>query len=798
MSERDPTALGNRPAPGASPVNRLGGSSSPYLLQHAHNPVPWWPWCDEAFEEARRRDVPVFLSVGYSTCYWCHVMERESFEDAAIGAILARDYVPIKLDREEHPEIDEIYMAAIQMLTGRGGWPMSVFLEPESRRPFWGGTYFPPQPAHGLPSFAQVLEGLSDTWRTRRGDILKQATTIAEAVQERLDSSGAHAVLVGRPQVAMGVQTLLTIFDRTHGGFGGAPKFPQPVYFEFLLDARERLDDPDGSGRAAIDLAIRKTLDAMTLGGMHDQVGGGFHRYSVDAAWIVPHFEKMLYDQAQLISVYARAARVYDDGLYARTARRIAAYVAREMTSPEGWFFSAQDAEVDGREGRNYLWTREELREALGPADGEVAHAVFGLTRGPNFRDPHHPDEPARSVLVLDEHPAATAARTRGPVEQVYGTLDRLASALLDARSRRKAPRLDDKLIVSWNGMMISGLATAGRALEDETMIAAARTAAGSILTHMRAGDGTLWRCRREGRSSIPAVLEDYAWLAHGLLTLAEAESGNAGNRWRDEAERLIGAALPRFGLDDGRLFDAPASPTLFVRARSTYDGATPSAGSVMLECLVRLASAGGPNADAWLRAASAALAAVSGPIAESPLAAINSTRSLLKLITLDEAALVGALSSAGAAPGWSAEPQAAVDDAIVIHASADEVVLGPDLPAEVRLRVTIAAGYHVSSAEPGDSPEANALVPTRVGVVGGTGVAAFAEMPAGEPLDSGDPASPSVYRGEIEFPVALELSGVWSGRPRLAVTYQACTDRSCFEPRTVELGVEIDRTGQP
>src|ERR1043165_6403662 len=332
-------------------TNRLAKETSPYLLQHAHNPVDWFPWGIEAFAEARKRGVPIFLSIGYSTCYWCHVMERECFESEEIAAQMNRGFLCIKVDREERPDLDDIYMAATQMTTGRGGWPMSVFLEPEKLRPFYCGTYFPPEPRGGMRSFPQILEAISGAWKNERDEVAQQSETLANAVREHLGTVES-TVPVGLGHVSKAAQTLLRMLDRVHGGFGSAPKFPQPVFLEFLLDIREVAADE--ATRDATDQALRLTLDRMACGGMNDQIGGGFHRYSVDEKWLVPHFEKMLYDNAQLAAVYARAGTIYNDDFYRRTARRTIEYILKEMTQPSGAFSSAQDAEVDGREGGNY------------------------------------------------------------------------------------------------------------------------------------------------------------------------------------------------------------------------------------------------------------------------------------------------------------------------------------------------------------------------------------------------------------------------------------------------------------
>jgi uncharacterized protein len=371
-------------------ANRLASQSSPYLLQHAHNPVDWWPWGPEAIEHARRTDRPIFLSIGYSTCYWCHVMERESFTHAPTAEFINTHFVPVKLDREERPDVDELYMAATVIMTGHGGWPMSVFIDPGSLRPFYCGTYFPLEARPGMPAFGAILSAMSQAWRTQRDGVVAQAAQVAEAVAEHLGGD-AEPQRLSQSHVADAVGALLRMFDRAQGGFGPAPKFPQPAFMEFLLDVRTRAGD-DATGDA-IDLAVRTTLDRIALGGLHDHLAGGFHRYCVDAAWSVPHFEKMLYDQAQLLTVFADAARLHADAWYRGVALRTAAFLRDEMTNDQGGLISAIDAEVDGREGASYVWSREEVRAAAGDEDAEFALRALGLDGSANFRDPHHPDD---------------------------------------------------------------------------------------------------------------------------------------------------------------------------------------------------------------------------------------------------------------------------------------------------------------------------------------------------------------------------------------------------------------------
>jgi uncharacterized protein YyaL (SSP411 family) len=462
------------------PPNRLASQSSPYLLQHARNPVDWYPWGQEAFDTARTRDVPIFLSIGYSTCYWCHVMERESFEDEATASLMNRHFVCVKVDREERPDVDDIYMAAVLAVRGQGGWPMSVFLEPTTLKPFWAGTYFPPRGhgREGLPAFPDVIESMSRAWLEQRADVLAQADEIARAVRERTGEVAAP-VPVGRAQVALAVSSLMQLFDRAEGGFGRAPKFPQPVYLEFLLDARERLDP---ESRAGVDHALKLTLDRMAMGGIHDHLAGGFHRYSVDAHWLVPHFEKMLYDQGQLAQVYARAALAFEDDFYRRVARRTCDFVLRELTGPDGAFLSAIDAEVDHREGKNYLWKPEEFRALLSDVDAAWSLEVYGLTHGPNFRDPHHPSDAPSNVLHLEARPDALAQREGSPLGAWYSRLERVNAKLLAARAKRPQPAIDDKAIAAWNGLMIAGMAVAGRLLDEPRFVAGAARAADAVL----------------------------------------------------------------------------------------------------------------------------------------------------------------------------------------------------------------------------------------------------------------------------------------------------------------------------
>ncbi len=758
--------------------NRLARESSPYLLQHARNPVEWWGWGEEAFAEARRRDVPIFLSIGYSTCYWCHVMERESFENEAIAAQLNGACVCIKVDREERPDVDEAYMAALIITTGHGGWPMSLFLEPGSLRPFLCATYLPASPMRGIPgrgSFPGVIEAVGRAWRDRRNEVLRAAAEIARAVSDQMETRAGAAPL-GRGQVGDALSTLLRMHDRAQGGFGVAPKFPQPVFLEFLLDARACIDE---TAREGVDAALRLTLDRMAVGGIFDQLGGGFHRYSVDAAWTVPHFEKMLYDQAQLALVYGRASRELGDAFYAEVARRTLEHVLGDLSLPgAGGFASALDAEVDAREGRSYLWTDDQVRSACGE-EGEFARRVFGLDGGANFQDPHHPDEAAASVLRLRDRPDRLAAEFSMTPGALAARLEAVRSRLLAARSVRAQPSRDDKAITAWNAMAIRALGVGAEVLGEARYDAAAVRAGDFLLGHLVGAGGELARSWRGGRRGPSGVLEDYAHAIAGLAALARR--GHA--RFLEPAERLAAKARERFAGMDGRWYDA-GEGALFVRPSVTHDGATPSPGAAMMHALIDLAEASGDRAH--LASAAALLSSRSSAVAESPVGCIEGTRALLRLL-LSGAVAEGTGDAGHPGEGGEFTP-------VEVYASGDRVVLGADEPARLSLVVRIAPGHHIVAGEPGEAGAR--LQPLRVGVAGGEGVSVYADYPAGEALGVPGGEGVLVHRDRVEFDVVLERTGPITGRPMIVVSFQACTETECLRPGRVELDVAIDAGG--
>jgi uncharacterized protein YyaL (SSP411 family) len=536
---------------------RLRGETSPYLLQHADNPVDWWPWCDDAFAAARERDVPVLLSVGYSACHWCHVMAHQSFEDEQTAAIMNEHLVAIKVDREERPDVDSVYMTATQAMTGQGGWPMTVFMTPD-REPFFCGTYFP------RAQFQRLVLGVAQAWREDRAQVAGQAGQIAAALAERAADPGDAAL---RPSSAAevdladacdtAVARLGAEFDERRGGFGGAPKFPPSMVCEFLLRHAERSPEAD-TGPRALAMATA-TAEAMARGGIYDQLAGGFARYSVDADWVVPHFEKMLYDNALLARVYAHLWRRTGSALARRVAADTCDWMIRELRTPEDGFASALDADSDGTEGAFYVWTPDELTSVLGADDADFATQAYVVTKAGTF-------EHGRSVLQLPADPAGLGDQTR---------LDRVRRALLAAREQRTRPGRDDKVVAAWNGLAIAALAETGLLLDRADFIAAA-TAAAELLTRLHLTGDRLVRTSRDGiASAAPAVLEDYGCVAEGLIALA----GVTGTgRWLGVAGVLLDTALTRFRGQGGGFFDtADDSEPLIYRPADAADGPSPS-----------------------------------------------------------------------------------------------------------------------------------------------------------------------------------------------------------------------------
>jgi uncharacterized protein YyaL (SSP411 family) len=554
-------------------TNRLARESSPYLLQHRHNPVDWYPWSPEAFERARAEDKPLLLSVGYSACHWCHVMERESFENEEIAALMNRLFVNIKVDREERPDVDQIYMQAVQSMTGHGGWPMTVFLTPEGV-PFYGGTYFPPEDRHGMPAFPRLIQGVAEAYRARRGEVVEAGKQLLEQMKQSERLRGSATILTD-DILFSAYQGLSGEFDAREGGMGRAPKFPQPMNWELLLRVWKRTGNAQ-----ALDM-VRLTLTKMARGGMYDQLGGGFHRYSVDGQWLVPHFEKMLYDNGQLASLYLHGWLATGDVEYRRICEETLDYLQREMTHPSGGFFSAQDADSEGVEGKFFVWTPEEITAAL--PDAEMARAAlvyWGADDEPNFE--------GHSILFVPRDPARAAEELGVSVERLAGLIADARRRLYALRERRIHPGLDDKVLAAWNGLALAAFAESGRALGRPDYIAAAVRNAEFITTQMKDGERLL-RSWKDGPSRIKGYLEDYAMVGAGLLALYEA---TFDRRWLDESRRLAQQAIELFW-DKGeeKFFDTGADQeALVVRPRNLFDNAVPSGTSVAIDWLLKLA----------------------------------------------------------------------------------------------------------------------------------------------------------------------------------------------------------------
>jgi uncharacterized protein YyaL (SSP411 family) len=578
-------------------ANRLADALSPYLRQHAQNPVDWWPWCDEAFAEARRRDVPILLSVGYAACHWCHVMAHESFEDPAVAALMNERFVSIKVDREERPDIDAVYMEATQALTGRGGWPMTVFLDHDGRA-FLAGTYFPPVAHGGMPSFSDVLRGVDEVWRTDRARIDRAAHQVHTALDVGTRTGAGVGSEPGLEDVSVAVGALADTFDALRGGFGGAPKFPPSMVLEFLLRADVLTRSVGAPDERALSMAAA-TMDAMARGGMYDQLAGGFARYSVDAGWVVPHFEKMLYDNALLLRAYLHWWRATGDPLARRVVAQTAEFLLRDLRTDEGGFASSLDADSEGREGAAYVWTPRELVEVLGPQDGAWVADLCSVTPAGTF-------ERGASVLQLLTDPDDP------------GRWDRCREALLAARGRRPQPARDDKVVTAWNGLAIAALAEAGALCDEPGWLSAAVQAARWVVgRHWDASTGDLARTSLGGTVSTgaPGVLEDHADLAEGLLALYQVTGHEA---WFVTAGQLVEVILERFTDGRGGFFDTSATaPRLVRRPRDASDGVTPAGASASAHVLLTL---GALTAEPrYLRAADAALATLMPVAAVAP-----------------------------------------------------------------------------------------------------------------------------------------------------------------------------------
>jgi len=569
----DPNAAVDRPS------NRLSGETSPYLLQHRHNPVDWFPWGPEALARSRAENKPIFLSIGYSACHWCHVMERESFENAAIAEMMNQRFVNIKVDREERPDLDNLYMAAVQAMTGHGGWPMSVFLTPDLQ-PFYGGTYYPPTDSRGMPGFPRVLLSVERAWQERRDEIAAAALDMTRQLQTAGDvpSSGGD---LGATLLDDAARSLGRMFEPVHGGFGSAPKFPHPMDLRVLIRHHARTGD-----KHALHM-VRLTLDKMARGGIYDQLGGGFARYSTDEQWLAPHFEKMLYDNALLTTVYLEAFQLTKDPEYATIARETIDYILGRMTGPEGAFYATEDADSEGVEGKFYVWTLVEITEILGADRAKTFAAVYDVAEGGNWEH--------KTILNLAEPIPAVAKRLARDESSLRSELAEARAKLLAARETRIPPAVDTKVLTSWNGLMLAALAEASTILKEPKYAQAASKAADFLLKTMRTPEGRLLRTYKDGQAKLNAYLDDYANLIDGLTRLFEA---TGDRRWIEAALDLIRVMVDEFHDDTkgGFFYVGTSHETLIARQKDAYDNATPSGNAMAATALARLSALTGRN----------------------------------------------------------------------------------------------------------------------------------------------------------------------------------------------------------
>ena len=559
--------------------NKLIKEKSPYLLQHAYNPVDWHAWNEEAFEKAGAENKPIFLSIGYSTCHWCHVMEKESFEDAEVAELMNEAFVSIKVDREERPDIDHVYMTVCQMMTGSGGWPLTIVMTPD-KKPFFAATYIPKGSRFGRTGLMELIPRISEVWRNRHKDVLESAENMTAALQSMEKEKPGELLDAGVFDKAF--EDLSQRFDKTYGGFSGAPKFPTPHNFFFMLRYWRRTDHQE-----ALKM-VEKTLQEIRWGGIFDQVGFGFHRYSTDKEWLVPHFEKMLYDQAMLALAYLETFQATGNTVYSDTAREIFAYVLRDLRSPEGGFYSAEDADSEGVEGKFYVWTEQELRETLPPDEADLIVRVFHVEKNGNFREEASGENLGANILYTGKSLSDIASEMNLPEKELKKKIDSARSKLLEARERRIRPHKDDKILTDWNGLMVAALARGAQVLGDRAYSDAAEGAVEFILKKLRIPDGRLLHRFREGEARIPAHLDDYAFLVWGLLETYEA---TFDARFLKIALELNKDMIHHFwdAQGGGLYFTSDDAENLIVRKKEVYDGALPSGNAVAMLNLLRL-----------------------------------------------------------------------------------------------------------------------------------------------------------------------------------------------------------------
>jgi uncharacterized protein YyaL (SSP411 family) len=714
-------------------VNRLAKETSPYLLQHQRNPVDWYAWGPAAFEAARSQDKPIFLSVGYSTCYWCHVMERQCFENEAIAAEMNKRFINIKVDREERPDVDQLYMTAVQVMTRHGGWPMSVFLLPDLR-PFYGGTYFPPEDSHGRPGFVTLLRAIEDAYRNRRDDVTKSAAQLTGILQQLAEPAApVNPIRIDAAFIDELIDRSTSDYDPVNGGFGSAPKFPRETLLELLL-MRNR-QSPD-ERRMKI---IRHALDAMANGGIRDHLGGGFHRYSTDAKWLVPHFEIMLYDNAMLAWCFVEANRQTGEPRYATVARGVFDFVLGEMTSPQGAFYTAFDAEVDTQEGLSYLWTRDEIESTLKNGDGGRFCRVYGVDRGPNFADPHHGSGvPDKNILHLPD----------GPAEESDSAIVAMRQKLYKARRQRKQPLLDTKIITSWNALMIRALAHGAQVLNEPRYHAAATRAVEFLLQRHRGEDETLYRTSRDEVAKYDGYLDDYAFFAQALLALQHAAAAEVAEVMRR-----------KFGAESGGFYFTGASAQdLIVRQMVGSDSPLPSGNGVAAMVMMELGEQ---------RVARDAISTFAGQLEQQGEGMSAMVQAAVEIVARHGPIDVQAGKREAERP---LSPQELADQVVQVSARWIE-------PMRLEVAARILRGFHIQP-----NRAAEGLIATELRAADGLHVESI-EYPSAE-----------TYEGEVRFTIRFCTPPTTTAR--IVLRYQACDATSCLPPAAKHVEVELPHRG--
>ncbi|MBI1194847.1 MAG: DUF255 domain-containing protein [Gammaproteobacteria bacterium] len=758
--------------------NHLIQEKSPYLLQHAYNPVVWYPWGEEAFAKARRENKPIFLSVGYSTCYWCHVMEKESFEDPEVAEILNENFVAIKVDREERPDIDEQYMLATQLMTGRGGWPNSVWLTPDGD-PWMAGTYFPKR------QFMGVLSQLADIWENRRDEVDAQARQLASAIESAGAYTGSGSGELTQEQIDQAVAQLVASFDRKNAGFGSAPKFPPHGTLRLLLAQFDK------TGNEELLIPATRTLDAMWLGGMHDHIGGGFHRYSTDSEWLVPHFEKMLYDNAQLLRIYAEAYALTDNSRYRQAVEDIFNWVEREMTSPEGAFYSAMDSGEVGKEGEAYVWQLSEIKEVLGDEDGETFAEIYQIERRGNFSEESTGKRTGANIPHLEQPIAEIDQDREESPEAMQARLAVMRDKLLARRQTREPPHKDDKVLTSWNGIMIGALAYAGRQLDNPDYTESAAKAADFILEKLRSEDGSLLRSYRDGRAEQRGFLDDYAFFIQALLELYRA-TGN--ERWLTDAKELGDILINDFEDPEtgGFYYTSEDHETLIMRSKGlTGGGNLPSANGVAAQALLDLSVM--TDDPRYTEAAARTIQSLADLMASRPFAQEHLLIAAADYLAPASVTTIATTEEASVSP---VSPEADVTRRVrpvTIKAYASHLQAPPGQTLQVAVDIVIDEGWHLYGA----NPDINFLIPTTVQLKPSD---AFSpgDITVPAPTRKRDPIlkqAVNSYTGAIRFMLPVKISPQAKPGPNsleIMVRTQACEQTRCLPPEDTLIRIPV------